>query len=239
MNKYEQLSNLILERIHQGEYPPDSFLPSERKLMAEFGVTRDTIRSALKSLESTGYIEKIPARGSKVIAHDKIDFFVSDLSGTSEKYHSENHSFNTEILSLKKMIVDEQLRENSGFSLGESVWYLLRRRLLNGRALILEVDYLRTAVVPELTKEIINQSLYRYLENQLHLKLNCSKKEISVENITTPIAQYLDLGKHEKNIFVVRNWAYLTNYTHFQYTESWHQVDSFKFVLLADRPMNH
>ncbi|MEQ6206473.1 hypothetical protein [Enterococcus mundtii] len=53
------------------------------------------------------------------------------------------------------------------------------------------------------------------------------------------MAQYLDLGKHDKNIFVVRNWAYLTDYTHFQYTESWHQVDSFKFVLLADRPMNH
>ena len=131
-------------------------------------------------------------------------------------------------------------RSYDGFhgSHGSSPWYFLPERFPSSR-------HPRYVGYPHHKFYFGSQFVWSCLNRmilgsyQLHLKLNCSKKEISVENITTPIAQYLDLGKHEKNIFVVRNWAYLTNYTHFQYTESWHQVDSFKFVLLADRPMNH
>ncbi|MGM9903880.1 trehalose operon repressor [Enterococcus sp. 10A9_DIV0425] len=238
MKKYKDISNQILERIHKGLYLPETFLPSERKLMTEFNVARQTIRSALKDLEQNGYIEKLPAKGSKVIPHDKINFFVSDLSGTSEKYHFTDHQLKTEILQLKKIDVDEKLRENSGFSLGETVWYLIRKRSLNEQAVILEFDYLRLSIVPTLTEEILIQSLYHYLEQNLQLKLHCSKKEISVENIELPVAQHLTHDHRDKNMIVVRNWAYLNDYTQFQYTESWHQVDSFKFVLLADRPLH-
>lgn len=236
MKKYEQISNQIIERIHNNQYAPGSFLPSERSLMLEFHVTRDTIRNALKSLTAKGYIEKIPHKGSKILAHEKVDFFISELSGATEKRHSYNYEFQTEILSLEKIYVDEGLREKSGFSLGEPVWYLIRRRFLNGKAIILEFDYLRASIIPNLTQEIVSHSLYRFLESDLHLKLKFSKKEISVEDIISPITQYLHLSKQDKNMIVVRNWAYLDDYTHFQYNESWHQVDSFKFVLLADRP---
>ncbi|WP_438763670.1 UTRA domain-containing protein [Enterococcus sp. AZ194] len=86
---------------------------------------------------------------------------------------------------------------------------------------------------------MVSYSLYRYLESDLHLKLNFSKKEISVEDIIPPVTQYLNLSERDKNMIVVRNWAYLDDYTHFQYNESWHQADSFKFVLLANRPFSH
>lgn len=236
MKKYEHISNQIIKGIHNNLYLPETFLPSERILMNEFQVARDTIRTALDTLENKGYIKKIPHKGSKVLAYEKIDLSIGDLSGVTEKRQLSQQDFQTEILLLEKIHVDQKIRAKSGFSLGLPVWYLVRRRLLNNQAIILEFDYLRASVIPRLTKEIVSQSLYRYLENELHLKLNCSKKEISVENITSPISQYLHLNKGDKNMIVVRNWAYLDDYTHFQYTESWHQVDSFKFVLLANRP---
>jgi GntR family transcriptional repressor for pyruvate dehydrogenase complex len=48
----DQLQNSILS----GQYPPGSRLPSERAMMATFGVSRPTVREALRVAESMGLI---------------------------------------------------------------------------------------------------------------------------------------------------------------------------------------
>ena len=55
-----KLSHEVLERLQTrlraGEWPPGAQLPSERELMAAFGVGRPAIREALQSLERMGLI---------------------------------------------------------------------------------------------------------------------------------------------------------------------------------------
>ena len=64
--KYAQIVAAIRRRIADGTYPPGSLLPSESKLVKEFGVSRPTVVRALEALKLRGEIDREHGRGSFV-----------------------------------------------------------------------------------------------------------------------------------------------------------------------------
>jgi DNA-binding FadR family transcriptional regulator len=61
-----QLANLIGRRILNGELRPGDQLPPETELLAETGVSRTTMREAIKLLVSKGLVEAKPKSGTRV-----------------------------------------------------------------------------------------------------------------------------------------------------------------------------
>ncbi|MCD4853429.1 FadR family transcriptional regulator [Arthrobacter sp. AK01] len=61
-----QVRDQLLAAIRRKDYPPGTFLPSERKLGEAFGVSRVSIREALAGLEATGLIEIQHGKGARV-----------------------------------------------------------------------------------------------------------------------------------------------------------------------------
>lgn len=61
-----QLKDILRQRILQGEYRPDSRIPSEIELAAEFGVSRSSIRNALSALASERIIIRRPGDGTYI-----------------------------------------------------------------------------------------------------------------------------------------------------------------------------
>jgi DNA-binding FadR family transcriptional regulator len=53
---YEHVCAQIRRAIHLGEYVPGDRLPSERDLSAQLGVSRVTVREAIRVLEAEGYV---------------------------------------------------------------------------------------------------------------------------------------------------------------------------------------
>ncbi len=64
---YLQLSDILLQRILNGEWKTGVSLPTEPELCEEFGVARGTIRQALSRLEHEGFIRRERGRGTLVI----------------------------------------------------------------------------------------------------------------------------------------------------------------------------
>ncbi|HEX9476099.1 MAG TPA: GntR family transcriptional regulator [Candidatus Dormibacteraeota bacterium] len=58
----------LLERIQQGEFPPGGFLPAERQLTEDYGVSRITIIKALNELSREHHIKRQQGRGT-VVTH--------------------------------------------------------------------------------------------------------------------------------------------------------------------------
>ena len=50
------VADVLTERIVEGEYVPGDLLPSADELIAEFGISRPTLREALNRLESAGFV---------------------------------------------------------------------------------------------------------------------------------------------------------------------------------------
>ena len=60
---YRQIANRLRERILRGDLAPGEALPSESELMAEFAVSRPTVRSALNILKTEGRVHARQGRG--------------------------------------------------------------------------------------------------------------------------------------------------------------------------------
>jgi DNA-binding FadR family transcriptional regulator len=77
----QQVEEQILEAIITRQLGTGDKLPSEMELADRFRVSRATIREALRSLESTGFIEKVPgARGGSFIRELDADGFGDKLA---------------------------------------------------------------------------------------------------------------------------------------------------------------
>ncbi|NHN34465.1 MocR-like pyridoxine biosynthesis transcription factor PdxR [Paenibacillus agricola] len=66
---YQQITDEMDRRIVYGEYPPGSFLPSERKLAEQLEVNRSTIVQAYEELRAKGIVESSAGNGTMVSKH--------------------------------------------------------------------------------------------------------------------------------------------------------------------------
>ncbi len=89
--------------------------------------------------------------------------------------------------------------------------------------------FLRIAAV-DLTKEIAETSIYQYLEQTLHMTIVNSKRVMTVEKMTQIDEKYLKMNARDYNcIAVVSSQTYNSDGIMFEYTQSRHRPDYFRF----------
>ncbi len=80
-NKGEQVAQLLLERIIAARLEPGSSFGTEAELLAQFNVSRPTLRESLKILESQGVLGLRPGPGGGIIVKKpSIDMLAHGLS---------------------------------------------------------------------------------------------------------------------------------------------------------------
>ncbi|MCA8272698.1 FadR family transcriptional regulator [Burkholderia sp. AU30280] len=63
---YQQIADKLSAMIASGDFPPGSYLPPERELAEQFGVSRTSVREALIALEVSGLVSVRVGDGVKV-----------------------------------------------------------------------------------------------------------------------------------------------------------------------------
>lgn len=84
--RHARLRETLRRRIEDGIYPEGSFLPTEAELCAEFGVSRYTVREALRRLTEAGYLQRRQGSGSAVISARPRGQFVHAMSSLSSLF---------------------------------------------------------------------------------------------------------------------------------------------------------
>ena len=67
-SRSDQVADQIRERIESGAYPVGAYMPGERDLAVEFGVSRATVAGALTRLAEEGLVLQTRGRGTRVLA---------------------------------------------------------------------------------------------------------------------------------------------------------------------------
>ena len=233
-SKYLKIYNDIVGKIDSGIFEGNHKLPSEAQLMDEYGVSRDTVRKSLNLLDQNGYIEKSKGKGSFVRNANKFNFPISGINSFKEIELTLGKECKTVVQELTLNNPSESVMKKLELSHNAYVWKVVRTRSIDGEKIILDKDYLNSEFVPILTKEICNDSLYKYIEKDLSLKIAYAEKEITVQNATEEDKELLDLRGYDM-VAVVKSYTYLVGRKLFQYTESRHRPDKFKFVDFARR----
>lgn len=70
--EFRRVSDEMRARMADGTYPVRSFLPSQRDLAEEFGVSRDTVQRVMRELSNEGWIESRQGSGTRVIKNQRI-----------------------------------------------------------------------------------------------------------------------------------------------------------------------
>ena len=78
--RYQQLKDLIIQRISTGDLRPNDRVPSENELVEAQSVSRMTANRALRELNHEGYVKRIAGRGT----------FVSDFRSQSHVLEVQN-----------------------------------------------------------------------------------------------------------------------------------------------------
>ena len=234
MSRFHDIFLDIESDILNQQYKAGELLPSENKLAEKYNVSRETIRKALTLLLESGYIQKKQGKGSIVLDIKRFNFPISGLTSYRELQDAQNINSETLLVKNQKEIIPDHIAAFLNVSKDTKVHVLIRARKVDGEVVILDKDYLLTSVISELPDQAAKKSLYDYIEKDLGLTIGYARKEFIVEPATQEDREWMTLHG-DTHVVVTRSEVHLEDTTMFQYTESRHRLDKFRFVEFARR----
>ncbi|WP_054714218.1 trehalose operon repressor [Lacticaseibacillus manihotivorans] len=235
MTKLDLVYQDLKQKIDTGVYATDTLLPSENALASLYGASRDTIRKALAKLRDQGFIQSQKGRGSVVINRQQYVFPVSGVISYKELSQRLNFKTTTTMIENTQMPLPiANFKAVDPHAKPCTTTRLVRLREVNGEPVIIDIDYINGDVVPAISKAVAEDSLYAYFEGQLHLTIAYAKKRNHRRAATAQDQQLLHLDANA-SVVVVKSVTSLEDTTAFQYTESRHRADRFRFQEFARR----
>jgi GntR family transcriptional regulator len=140
---YHQLADILLVSIRAGEFPPDSRIPSELSLAANYGIGRPTVRQAIDLLVRKRILVRKRGSGTFVLTRQKeIDLF--SLAGTTSAFNREGSPVATHILQKTRLTAIDPDTENP-FS-GQSAYLFSRLTRVEAVPVLIEDIYLHAGI---------------------------------------------------------------------------------------------
>lgn len=192
---YYQVENVLREKISSGAFQDGDQMPTELALIKEFGVSRITIRQALKALADDGLIERKQGRGTYITERKtkKRAFSgTTHLTGSLDELIAMGLDTHVKVLEMNKIEADAHEAELLQLPLGESIYRLKRLRIHDDEPYALIINYLPEKIGNELNeKELASGALLQTLESKLGYKLHMARQEIKAEMADPYIAKLL------------------------------------------------
>lgn len=234
--KYGYIYRDLKEKIESGFYSYQEMLPSEHALVLEYGCSRNTVRRALAELTADGYVQPMHGKGVRNIFQpvEQAAFTVGGIESFKESALRNQRQAFTKVLQFTEITADERVAKRTGFEPGAELYYIQRLRSLNGTPLILDHNYFLKKLTPGLTSETASRSVYDYLEGELGLVITTSKRTLTVERVTQLDEKYIDLNDYNC-MAVITSQTFDDNGIQFEYTQSRHRPDCFRFQDIASR----
>lgn len=234
--KYDRIYHDLKIKIETGEFEFQELLPSENLLIQDYGCSRNTVRRAIGALVSDGYVQTQQGKGVRNIFQPAIQtsFTIGGIESFRESALRNNQVPETKVLLFTEITADQKIAKKTGFPQGSQLYYIQRLHYLDGKPLIINHNYFRKDVASGLTKKIAANSIYAYLEQELHISIVTSKRIMTVEKMTQIDEKYLKLGDYNC-LAVVTSQTYNGDGVMFEYTQSRHRPDYFCFQDNATR----
>ena len=116
--RYMALARLLSKEIRKGKYPIDSLLPTEAELTTKYGLSRFTVREAIRQLQSQGLVIRRQGVGTRVLAEEPVHHFLQTRNSVEEVLQYGVQSLLNEMV-MSKVKADAELAERIGCAEGE------------------------------------------------------------------------------------------------------------------------
>jgi GntR family transcriptional regulator len=135
----QSCADAIATTITDGAYSPGAQLPAEAQLASNLGVSRATLRDALRQLQDRGLIIRRHGRGT-FVAKRPIHKDLNRNFGITAMIRSGGYRPGTRGLELRAESADRELAQSLGLAPGDPVTVLERVRLADDRPVVWSKD---------------------------------------------------------------------------------------------------
>lgn len=144
-----QLRDGLLEIIKERGMQMGEKLPSEERLTEHFGVSRPTLREALKILEQDGIIRTEHGRGRFLMAGAAlhIDRPITTFESVTDMVGGFGYVTTTRLLGLTELVADAEIAEGLQCPEGTAVLRIERVRSEGKRPILYSLDFIRADAV--------------------------------------------------------------------------------------------
>ncbi|MFC0273314.1 GntR family transcriptional regulator [Metabacillus herbersteinensis] len=230
---YHQIEEQLKTQIEEGTLMSDSALPSEREYAETFQVSRMTVRQALNNLVNDGFLYRQKGRGT-FVSKQKVEQKLLGLTSFTEDMVARGLSPSNKLITFEVFPASDRIAKQLQIPPTTPVYEIQRVRLADGIPMAIETSYLPASLIKGLTKEIINHSLYNYVENTLSLKIERATQQLEASIARESETKLLQIDKGAPILLISRT-SFLKDGTPFEFVKSAYRADRYKFVHHMDR----
>ncbi|WP_293264729.1 UTRA domain-containing protein [Neptunomonas sp.] len=200
---YLQVRDQLWQWIQKNQLGSQERLPAERELAKHFNTTRVTIRQALGQLEAEGRIFRSNRRGWYITPR-RLTYDPSLDIGFYNNVTEQGLTPGTETLSKFLIEVPDWLTEISGLAEGSSIYYVLRRRSIDHRCVVVEHNYINPKSCPGLLDQDTDLSIWQLLREKYNLVPGQRNIEIFPQALTGDEADALGVNSGSAGLYMQR-----------------------------------
>ena len=225
--RYLQLRKRIAEAIDSGILPGGAALPSEREIGSLTGLSRVTVRKAIRSLAESGAVVQRQGSGSFVTGQGpRLQQSLSHLTSYSEDMRQRGMTVTSTWLERSVCLPTPEETVALSLADGASVTRIARLRSADGRPMAIERASLPADILPN--PMIVETSLYEVLDRDGNRPVHAVQK-ISAINLPEEEAALLGVAEGAAGLRIQRV-SYLSSGRVVEFTNSVYRGDAYDFV---------
>jgi GntR family transcriptional regulator len=191
---HRRIREELRERILRGTLRPHDRVPSESELMAQYGVSRVTVRQALGDLQGAHMIFKVPGKGS-FVAQAKPFQELGRLQGFAEAMSGRGHDTFNRLVQLQTVPATERVAHRLQLPAGAPVTEVQRVRFLDRQPVSFDVTWLPPRLGERLVREeLATRDIFLILEDDLATPLGHADLAIDAVPAEAHVASLLDIA---------------------------------------------
>jgi GntR family transcriptional regulator len=165
--KYHQLARILRKKITDGEWQPQSAIPSERQLEQQYRISRPTIRQAIELLIREGYLYREHGKGTFVMPQ-KLQKGLLELTSFSEDLLKRGIKPGQVVRSISREAPPETIARKLDMPVDGKALRIERIRLGDGIPIGLQTSYLALEPDQDISQAEMEQagSLYKILQEK-------------------------------------------------------------------------
>lgn len=204
--RYQQLKDLIIERISSGELQPADRVPSENELVDLMRVSRMTANRALRELNDEGYVERVAGRGTFVSDY-RSQSHLLEVHNIADEIALRGHTHTSRVIRQSLQHARGEVAKALHVQQGTDVFHLLLVHAENGIPIQLEDRHVLASFAPDCLQqdfEMVTPSAY--LTSISPLQEAEQVVRASVPN--RAVQKHLDMREGEASLVVIRRtWS--------------------------------
>lgn len=159
---YLQLTRIFLGKITAGQWENGRQIPTEADLCQEYGVSKITVRQALRNLATDGYLLKIQGKGTFVTSGNQPSGFAMKTRFTEEMFGKE--------VQVKREVKARGIQSHESpareyLKTHEEIYRIVSQRVVEGEPISMDESYIPVSMLPGANDlDFANRSLLAMLQ---------------------------------------------------------------------------